>query len=212
MIGRAAARFILPLVVGAMACRNSRERARLDFERMRVQQRYDLYGRSAIFANGQSMQAPPPGTITRESVEDTGIVGTGMSGGRQVETSPVALTPAQIILGQQKFSIYCAVCHGAGGFGGSIVAENMGTPRPPSLRSDSMLARPDGYIFTVATHGIGRMPSYAIELTPAERWAVVAYIRQLQQSRVITAEQRADSTRAVAIRVADSSLAAARRP
>src|SRR5689334_14197563 len=146
MTGGVSARLMLALFVGAMACRNSRERARLDFERMRLQQRYDLYGQSAVFANGQSMQAPPPGTVTRESVEDTGVVGTGMSGGRQVETTHITLTPTQLVLGQRKFAIYCAVCHGAGGFGGSIVAENMGTPRPPSLRSDSMVSRPDGYI------------------------------------------------------------------
>jgi mono/diheme cytochrome c family protein len=188
----------------ALACGNSPERERLDFERMRLQQRYDLYGKSGVFANHQSMQAPPPGTVTRESALDTGAIGTGMSGGQLVASVPLSLTPAQLVRGERKFTIYCAVCHGDGGFGGSIVAENMGPPRPPSLRSDSLAARPDGYIFDVATHGKGRMPAYAVELTPTERWAVIGYIRMLQQSRTLTPAQRADSVRAAAIHSNDS--------
>jgi len=202
----------LACVLIAVACVDSPERERLDFERMRLQQRYDLYGRSGVFANRSSMQAPPAGTVTRESVQDTGVVGTGSSDGRPIETVPIALTAETIVLGERKFRIYCAVCHGEGGFGGSIVAENMGRPRPPSLRSDSMLARPDGYIFDVATHGKGRMPSYAVELTPTERWAIVGYIRLLQQSRTLTPAHRADSARAAAIRSADSSSSSISTP
>lgn len=202
------ARAVIGLAVAfcplALACGDSPERERLDFERMRLQQRYDLYGKSGVFANHQSMQAPPTGTVTRESALDTGAAGTGMSGGQPVASVPVSLTPAQLVLGERKFTIYCAVCHGAGGFGGSIVAENMGPPRPPSLRSDSLAARPDGYIFDVATHGKGRMPAYAVELTPMERWAVIGYIRMLQQSRTLTPAQRADSLRAAAIHSSDS--------
>ena len=146
----------------------------------------------------------PPEPSRARARRDTGAVGTGMSGGQLVASVPLSLTPAQLVLGERKFTIYCAVCHGDGGFGGSIVAENMGPPRPPSLRSDSLVARPDGYIFDVATHGKGRMPAYAAELTPMERWAVIGYIRMLQQSRTLTPAQRSDSLRAAAIHSNDS--------
>jgi len=198
------------LAVGA-ACAKSSEREHVDFERMRVQQRYDLYGTSAVFANRQSMQSPPAGTVTRESALDTGAVGSGTKGGQPVATVPISITPDQLALGERKFGIYCAICHGEGGFGGSVVAENMGSPRPPSLRSAQMLARPAGYIFEVATKGLGRMPSYAPELTPTERWAVVAYIEKLQRSPAKTQAQRDDSARAIQIRAIDSTLAARRK-
>jgi mono/diheme cytochrome c family protein len=207
---RVAAWFSVSL--GVTACVKSPERERIDFERMRVQQRYGLYGTSAVFANRQSMQPPPYGTVSRESAQDTGIVGTGMSAGVQVVAPPIAITPDLLVLGEQKFTIYCAVCHGDGGFGGSIVAQNMGAPRPPSLRSAAMLAQRSGYIFAVATHGKGRMPSYAPQLTPEERWAVVAYVRQLQRSAPATPQQRADSLRAIEIRAIDSALAVERKP
>jgi mono/diheme cytochrome c family protein len=198
------------LVLGA--CAKSSERERMDFERMRIQQRYVPYGSSRVFANAASMQQPPAGALSRESAADTGVVGTGVSGGRPVAVIPVDISPSQLAIGAQKFAVYCAVCHGDGGFGGSIVAENMGPPRPPSLRSATLLAQPDGYLFAVATSGKGRMPPYSAQLTAEERWEVVAYVRQLQQSPVMTANQRADSARAVEIQAIDSAAVKARQP
>ncbi len=36
------------------------------------------------------------------------------------------------------------------------------------------------------THGYGAMPDYSAQLTPADRWAVAAYIRALQLSQAAT--------------------------
>jgi mono/diheme cytochrome c family protein len=55
------------------------------------------------------------------------------------------------------------------------------------------------------------MPSYAPQLTTAERWAVAAYVQRLQAGGAITPEQRDDSLRALRIRAIDSTLAAERR-
>ena len=38
------------------------------------------------------------------------------------------------------------------------------------------------------THGYGAMPDYSAQLTPADRWAVAAYIRALQLSQAATAD------------------------
>jgi mono/diheme cytochrome c family protein len=209
-VARAFAVAVAAMAFGA--CVNSPERERVDFERMRIQQRYTPYGTSSVFENGSSMQHPPSGTLSRESSADSGVVGSGMTDGRLVTRIPLAVSPAQLAVGEQKFGIYCAVCHGDGGFGGSLVAENMGMPRPPSLRSGAMLAQPDGYIFTVATNGKGRMPSYSAQLTAEERWDIVAYVRQLQQSPVANANQHADSARAIEIQAIDSAAAKARQP
>jgi mono/diheme cytochrome c family protein len=199
------------ILLTAAGCGSSPERERVDFERMRLQQRYDLYGSSSIFANGSNMQAPPAGTVSRETAADTGMIGTGTLNGTAVATLPITLTAAERATGEKKFQIYCAVCHGPAGFGGSTVAENMGPPRPPSLRNARMVAAPAGYIFTVATHGLGRMPSYASELTATERWAVVAYIKQLQRTPAIARSARDDSLRALAIQRSDSMVAAGKK-
>jgi mono/diheme cytochrome c family protein len=75
-----------------------------------------------------------------------------------------------------------------------------------------MLAQPAGYTFAVATNGKGRMPSFSAQLTAEERWAVVAYLQDLQQSPAVTAAQRADSARAAEIQAIDSAAAKAKQP
>jgi mono/diheme cytochrome c family protein len=198
-------------VIFATACTKSPEREQGDFERMRVQQRDEPYepiapsGRAAL---DEPMRSPPAGTLSRESEADTGAIGSGMRDGQPAAQVPLDATPELLAIGQQKFDVYCAVCHGAGGFGGSIVAANMGAPRPPSLRSSAMEGLAPGFLFNIATRGIGRMPPYALQLTAKERWAVVAYLEQLQRSGSTTPEQREDSLRAIDIRSVDSTIAA----
>lgn len=70
---------------------------------------------------------------------------------------------------------------------GSRNLENF--PPPPSyLRSDDanssrggkMADLPDGKIYHAITYGVGLMGSHASQLTPTERWKVVAYVKELQ--------------------------------
>jgi mono/diheme cytochrome c family protein len=194
--------------VAFTGCTKSHEREPGDFERMRIQQRDEPYASSGSNARAELMRHPPAGTLSRESESDSGAIGSGMHAGQPVSTVPVSVTPELLALGKQKFDVYCAVCHGVGGFGGSIVAENMGAPRPPSLRSAAVQAAPAGFLFGIATRGIGRMPPYAPQLTARERWAVIAYLQELQRSTSTTPEEREDSLRAIGIRSIDSTLAA----
>lgn len=198
------------LLVICAACRN-RERAPYDFERMRQQQRYDLWSRSGVFPNGATMQLPPAGTIAREATIGPAPVATGRAGTTFVAAVPVPVTPALLERGASRFAIYCAACHGAAGFGGSLVASNMVRKRPPSLRSDSARRLPPGYLFDVMTHGKGRMPPYDWALSPGDRWAVAAYVQQLQRRPTLSAAAYYDSTYAVFLHSVDSANAAQHR-
>lgn len=193
---------VLPSVCLAVAaCGRGDHHRGWDWERMRQQPRADAYERSNVFANGRVMQTPPAGTVPREQLTGEPLLATGQQDGRFAPNVPLPITPELLESGQSRFGIFCAVCHGAGGYGGSIVAMNMQPPRPPSLRSDTMRALPPGFLFQVVTNGFGRMPSYAAQLSVRERWAVVAYVRQLQQTTsAATPEARADSARAVLLR------------
>ena len=170
------------LVAGVLAigpaCGGGRESA--DLERMRQQQRYDPYEGSALFADGMAMRTPPAGTVPREPRDSPPGVATGVAHGAPVHGVPIAVTPELLAAGRHHFDIYCAVCHGADGSGQSPMAENMpGTP-PPSLLTAQVATRPAGELFAVISAGKGRMPSYAWALPPADRWAVIAYLRTLQ--------------------------------
>lgn len=186
------------------ACGVSSERERVDFERMRVQQRYDLYAASTVLPGGTTMQPPPPGTVSTEmAAQDARFAIDSISAGT-VTTIPLTVTTQLLARGKDRFGIYCAACHGAGGYGGSVVAQNMDPPRPPSLHSARIRALPVGYLYYVATHGIGRMPSYAAQLAPDDRWAVVAYIRELQARGATTPPEVADSASATRIGTVDT--------
>jgi len=84
-------------------------------------------------------------------------------------------------VGQKYFNIYCVVCHGPKGDGiGYVVPKGM--QMPPSYLTGQTMHWSDGRIFYLMTRGRGNMSSYAAQLTPEQRWAVVHYIRTLQRA------------------------------
>jgi mono/diheme cytochrome c family protein len=58
--------------------------------------------------------------------------------------------------------------------------------RPPSFHTDRLRNAPAGHFFDVITNGFGVMPRYQNQLSPRDRWAIVAYIRVLQLSQYAT--------------------------
>ncbi len=55
-----------------------------------------------------------------------------------------------------------------------------GLAQPPSFYKPKLMHAPDGHYFHAITYGHGAMFSYADRVAPADRWAIVAYIRALQ--------------------------------
>ena len=151
------------------------------FQRMEVQAKYEYYESSEFWADGRSMRTPPEGTIPREQPVGNPGLTTGHVNGQLVTAIPVTVDKSLLQLGQKKYSIVCAQCHGVLGDGNSIVAENMGLRLPPSLLELS--GKPAGHFFNAITQGYGVMPSFSGELNTQERWAVVAYVRALQTAR-----------------------------
>ncbi|WP_407175025.1 c-type cytochrome [Bradyrhizobium sp. STM 3562] len=95
--------------------------------------------------------------------------------------SPPPVTMALLERGQQRFDIYCSPCHSRGGDGNGIIVQR-GFPHPPSYHSQTLRNAPNQLFYDVMTHGYGAMYSYADRVDPADRWAIVAYIRALQAS------------------------------
>jgi len=48
---------------------------------------------------------------------------------------------------------------------------------------------PAGRLYAVVTEGYGSMPSYASQIPPEDRWAIVAYVRALQLSQHFPADR-----------------------
>jgi mono/diheme cytochrome c family protein len=75
------------------------------------------------------------------------------------------------------------VCHGPQGQGdGTIVGQDRYPALAPNLTLPASVARTDGYIYAIIRVGRGIMPAYGPRTSHLERWAIVNYVRQLQQS------------------------------
>jgi mono/diheme cytochrome c family protein len=145
------------------------------------QAKYLPYRGSPLFADGRA---------SRPLVEDTIPVG-GLDrddaklawkvNNKFVEQFPMPVTPALIKRGQERFNIYCVVCHGPAGFGDGMIVQR-GFPPPPSYHIDRLRTAAPGYFVDVMTNGFGVMYPYADRVTLADRWAIAAYIRALQRS------------------------------
>jgi mono/diheme cytochrome c family protein len=99
-----------------------------------------------------------------------------------VDSFPLEVNAASIERGRERYTIYCAVCHGDYGYGDGVVV-NRGFTAPPSYHIDRLRNAPIGYLFAVQTYGYGAMADYAAQITPRDRWAIVAYLRALQTSQ-----------------------------
>ncbi|HEY2894454.1 MAG TPA: cytochrome c, partial [Pirellulales bacterium] len=112
---------------------------------------------------------------------------TGRTAGQFVSEPPVELTAALVERGRNRFNIYCSPCHAFSGNGDGMIVQR-GFRQPPSFHVERLRQAPAGHFFDVMTHGLGAMPSYAAQLAPRDRWAVVGYVRALQLSQNATAE------------------------
>lgn len=82
--------------------------------------------------------------------------------------------------GAMVYANFCAMCHGQEGLGNGLVSQR-GVPPPPSLLADKAKKMKDGQMFHVVTYGQTNMAAYASQIGPADRWAVVLHVRQLQK-------------------------------
>jgi mono/diheme cytochrome c family protein len=108
-----------------------------------------------------------------------------------LKENPLDLTSELVERGQKYFGIYCSVCHGMNGGGNGLVNRRArkilaATWIPPSsLHQDTLYTDkyPDGKLFSTISNGIRKMPGYAGQIKAHDRWAIVAYVRALQQSQ-----------------------------
>jgi mono/diheme cytochrome c family protein len=150
---------------------------------------YRPQGPSDLFADGASERPLVAGVVPRPADRSPGIPyvtvkspgPVGMEASPAVGPIPFRVTHAVIARGRERFEINCVACHGRTGEGDGIVVQR-GFSHPPSYFSQSLLDAPDSHLFDVITNGKGAMFSFDDRITPDDRWAIVAYIRTLQQA------------------------------
>ena len=140
---------------------------------------------SAFFADGSGARPPVEGTVSREVGAS---IPRSSPASRAAPSRPSSRSSSRVELlqrGQQRYDIYCAVCHGYTGAGDGMIVTR-GFPAPTSFHAERLLAQPVGYFFNAATNGFGRMYGYASRIPPEDRWAISAYVKALQLSQNAT--------------------------
>ena len=138
---------------------------------------------STFFYDGASMRQPVPGTVAIGGLkEDTAFFTGKGADGQFVATIPHAVDEALLERGRQRYAIYCQPCHDARGDGRGILFQRGNVPTA-TFHQDKILNYADGQIFDVITNGVGLMPAYRWPIPPADRWAIIAHVRELQRDR-----------------------------
>ena len=141
---------------------------------------------SEFFFNGSSMREPVPGTIATDGLKEDAAFFTGKGAdGQFVAKIPVPTDDALLERGRQRYVIYCQPCHDARGEGKGILFQRGNVPTA-SFHDEKILKYADGQIFDIMTNGMGLMPSYRWPIPPADRWAIIDYIRELERKRQAT--------------------------
>jgi mono/diheme cytochrome c family protein len=142
---------------------------------------------SAFFYNGASMREPVPGTVAIGELKEDAAFFTGKGAdGQFVAAIPRPVDEALLERGRQRYVIYCQPCHDARGDGRGILFQRGNVPTA-TFHQDKILKYADGQIFDVITNGVGLMPGYRWPVPPADRWAIVAHVRELQRERLARA-------------------------
>jgi mono/diheme cytochrome c family protein len=161
------------------------------------QNKYKAQSANKFFADGRTSRAQVAGTVARGQLyEENEHLNTGKIDGKWATTFPFEVTEARLKRGQERFNIYCSVCHGLGGKGDGMVnrrAEQRMKENKESewvavanLHADAAgtpIHQTHGEIFNTITNGKGNMASYAPQISVEDRWNIVMYVRALQNSQ-----------------------------
>lgn len=174
---------LLTLAVMGVRGMTSRRPPLMVFDDMDDMPKYKNQAGSEFFPDGRQMRPIPPGTVAwgRDAGRPDSSVLYSDAGAFQTKRIPMAIDAPLLQRGQKLFTVNCAVCHGGFGDGNGITVK-YGQAPPANYHTDRLLQVTDGYIYQVITEGKGLMGPYGPNIKPADRWAIVAYVRALQRA------------------------------
>jgi DNA-directed RNA polymerase subunit K/omega len=153
---------------------------------MHVQPKYLPLAKSDFFSDQRAARPLVEGTVARGDMREDTYFYTGKIGNSAGDYMPFPVNEAVLQRGRERFNIYCAPCHSRVGDGKGFVPSRGFRREPPSYHIERLQKAPLGYFFDVMTNGFGIMLDYSAQISPRDRWCIVAYIRALQLSQNAT--------------------------
>lgn len=182
---------VLPLALAG--CRGEKFQSQPVHPNMNMdqQKRFEPQEKNEFFADNRAMRKPVAGTIARGNLKEDEALYQGINEDSSfVEEIPVDVTKSFIYRGKDQYEVFCTPCHGITGDGnGIIMANNYGYVPAPSFHLERLRNQSDGYLYSAIANGIRNMPSYATQIPVKERWAIVSYVRALQQSQNVSEDE-----------------------
>lgn len=142
--------------------------------------------------------APPGESVSHQRVGFSAgpdYYNTGKMGQNWGTGMPIAVTPELMQRGHDRFTITCAMCHGATAAGNGIT-KTYGLATVVTLQDDRIRKMADGEIFNTITNGKNTMMAYGPNIMVADRWAIISYLRALQRSQGATVNDVPEEHRA----------------
>ena len=145
--------------------------------------------------DGRGSRLPVAGSVARGAAVDAQPANTGRKEGSEdwVEVNPLGVNADTLERGRERYTTFCAVCHGQAGDGGGIVTQY--SLITADLHQHRLVQAQDGYLFDVISNGFNattnavgitytRMPAYKSKISAEDRWAIIGYVRALQYSQL----------------------------
>jgi mono/diheme cytochrome c family protein len=169
---------------------------------MDFQPKFKAQSENTLFADRRAARPEIAGTVALGEANLDVNLHDGVAGGSWATAVPASLAVDEKFLerGQQRFNIYCAVCHGYPGFGDGVVNRRaldlMANSNGPvqgtawvaakSLHDPTVREQPIGQIYNTIKNGVRNMAGYAAQIPVEDRWAIAAYVQALQVSQDAT--------------------------
>ncbi len=135
-----------------------------------------------FYADGRSVRPQVLNTVARGQLHTDTYFDTGLVNGKEGDGLPFPVTLAVLERGQERYNVYCTPCHSRVGNGAGMIVQRGYRPAG-NFHTARLETAPLGHFFNVISNGYGAMPDYSAQITPADRWAIAAYIRALQLSQ-----------------------------
>ena len=145
------------------------------------QPKYKTQSVNALFTDKAAMRMPVQGTMATGHLQEDDAYYLGVdSNGGLLQVSPIPENTELREKGKSRYALYCSPCHNAIGDGQGIIIKRGFIP-PPVFWERRLRDAGDGYIFNVIRNGVRNMPSHGHLVPVNDRWAIVAYVRSLQE-------------------------------
>ncbi len=207
VVGVVATWLPLTLIYRARTTHSATPRFHL-FQDMDKQPRRGAQASHDWFLDGRAMRLPVEGTIARgafshdEHLHNGYFTSVDATTGAETVMFATTLPPTLqqkgdlLARGKERYAIYCALCHGNDGLGDgpinrrAIELKEGKWVSATNLMTADLRGRADGQLYQAIRDGVRNMPAYGAQINRDDRWAIVAWVRELQaQSPVAPQEE-----------------------